>query len=502
MSSRILVVDDERNIRRVLQALLQDEGYDVDSAQDGDEARSMLRRAQLRYDVVLTDLRMPGCDGMELLRWAQDTHPDTPIVMITAHGTVDIAVEAMRAGAFDFITKPFEEAELSAIVSKALAHREANRRRAYALGTTDPSADTLETDITVPADDEAASEVLGDIIGVSAAMQQLFALMRKVAPSPTTILIRGESGTGKELVANAIHRLSLRSDGPFIAVNCTAIPENLFESELFGHEKGAFTGAVTSRPGRFELAHEGTLFLDEIGELPAAMQVKLLRALQERINERVGGLGATPVDVRLIAATNADLETMVEAGTFREDLFYRLNVVPIRLPPLRARPTDIPVLLRHFIAKFSERLERTVDGMSLEAEMTMVHYPWPGNIRQLENVVERMILLSEQASLDVSDLPPEIREGRSASELGLDSLRDEPLPEGNLKEIVKVHTQQVERELIMKALDADGWNVTQAAKRLGISRKGLQMKMKDYQLRDKSPEARPLNEGLEEVTEQ
>tara|TARA_B100000029_G_scaffold455385_2_gene482602 strand:- start:566 stop:2074 length:1509 start_codon:yes stop_codon:yes gene_type:complete len=502
LSSRILVVDDERNIRRVLQALLEDEGYDVDSASDGDEARGMLRRAQLRYDVVLTDLRMPGCDGMELLRWAQGTHPDTPIVMITAHGTVDIAVEAMRAGAFDFITKPFEEAELSAIVSKALAHREANRRRAYAIGTTDPAAETLETEIPAPGDDDHAQEVLGEIIGVSAAMKEVFALLRKVAPSPTTILIRGESGTGKELVADAIHRLSQRSEGPFIAVNCTAIPESLFESELFGHEKGAFTGAVTSRPGRFELAHKGTLFLDEIGELPAAMQVKLLRALQERINERVGGMAATPVDVRLIAATNADLETMVEAGTFREDLFYRLNVVPIRLPPLRARPSDIPVLLRHFIAKFSERLQRNVDRISPDAEMTMVRYPWPGNIRQLENVVERMVLLSENPSIEVDDLPAEVREGRSASELGLDSLRDEPVPEGNLKEIVKVHTQQVERELIMKALEADTWNVTQAAKRLGISRKGLQMKMKEYDLRDKSPDSRAAGDPVEEETEQ
>ena len=482
MTARILVVDDERNIRRVLQALLEEAGHSVEAAGDGDEARAMLRKATLPYDVVLTDLRMPDSDGMDLLRWVHRSFPDIPVVMITAHGTVDIAVAAMREGAFDFITKPFEETELRGIVDKALAQREAGRRHAYA-----PATDANGPDSGALAED-AIGRVLGDIIGVSEQIEELFSLLRKVAPSPTTVLLRGESGTGKELVANVIHRLSRRANEPFIAVNCTAIPENLFESELFGHEKGAFTGATTARPGRFELADKGTLLLDEIGELPAPMQGKLLRALQERTNERVGGLKPLPVDVRLIAATNADLESLVASGNFRDDLFYRLNVVPIRLPPLRARPKDIPVLIRHFLDKFATRLDRKIDGISLAAEMAMVRYAWPGNIRELENVTERMILLSEGTSLEVEDLPPEVREGQTAAELGLDSLRDEPLPEGNLKDIVKVHTQQVERELILKALEKDVWNVTQAARRLGISRKGLQMKMKDYELRSKEAE--------------
>ncbi len=477
MAPRVLIVDDERNIRRVLQALLEGDGYEVDEAADGDEARALIRRASPPYDVVLSDLRMPNCDGMELLRWVRGSAPDTPLVLLTAHGTVDIAVEAMREGAFDFIVKPFDEADLSAMLEKAIAQRNANRERAYAPGTSEDSS------VRDAAPDRAA-EVLSDIIGVSPPMQDLFSMLRRVAPSPTTVLLRGESGTGKELVASAIHRLSTRCDAPFIAVNCTAIPENLFESELFGHEKGAFTGAVTRRPGRFELADGGTLFLDEIGELPPPMQVKLLRALQERVVERVGGLKPVPVDVRLIAATNADLEDMVDDGGFRADLYYRLNVVPIRLPPLRERPSDIPVLTRHFIRKFSERLDRRIDGLDDDLQRALVEYRWPGNIRQLENIVERMVLLASQDSLTLDDLPPEVRAGERDPEAGVETVRgDPPLPDGNLKDIVREHTQQLERDLILKALQEDDWNVTHAAKRLGISRKGLQLKMKDYDLR-------------------
>jgi len=481
--SRILIVDDERNIRRVLQALLEGDGHAVDAAGDGDEARAMLRRADGDYDVVLTDLRMPGCDGMQLLRWVKAAQPDTPTVMITAHGTVDIAVEAMREGAFDFITKPFEDAELSAIVSKAVAHREANQRRAYRpseAGAEDNGSDSMN------GSNPSAEDGLSDIIGSSPQIKELFSLLRKVAPSPTTILLLGESGTGKELFATAAHRLSKRSDGPFIAVNCTAIPEALFESELFGHEKGAFTGAVTGRPGRCELADGGTLFLDEIGELPLAMQAKLLRSLQERKVQRVGGIRPISVDIRLIAATNADLQQMVSDRTFREDLYYRLNVVPIDLPPLRKRPSDIPELIQFFIERFAERLNRPVSSIAPDAEMTMVRYSWPGNIRQLENVIERMILLSEGTELQPEDLPDEIRSGAVDPEAGVDTLKDEPLPGGNLKDIVKLKAKQVERAIILEALEEDQWNVTHAAKRLGISRKGLQMKMKDYDLRDRA----------------
>ena len=472
MSSRILVVDDEKNIRRVLQALLEGEGHAVDDAGDGDEARALLRRSAGDYDLVLTDLRMPGCDGLELLRWTREAHPDTPVVMLTAHGTVDVAVEAMREGAFDFITKPFDDEDLAGIVDRALARREANRERAYSLaGAPGEEQDSVD-------------DGLSDIIGVSGPMQDLFAMLRKVAPSPTTLLVRGESGTGKELVGGAIHRLSGRADGPFVAVNCTAIPETLFESELFGHEKGSFTGAVASRPGRFELADGGTLLLDEIGELPGPMQVKLLRVLQERSVQRIGGLRPIPVDVRLIAATNANLERMVEEGTFREDLFYRLNVVPLTLPPLRERPSDIPVLIEHFTERFSERLGRPQRRVSPLAEQAMVEYSWPGNIRQLENVVERMVLLAEGDELEVSDLPPEVREGERDPEAGVDTARDDSLPSGKLKDIVKQSSQKLERDLIAAALEEEGRNVTRAAKRLGISRKGLQLKMKEYGLRD------------------
>ncbi len=490
MPHRILVVDDERNMRRVLQGLLQAEGHDVDGATDGDEARAMLRKAEPSYDLVLTDLRMPNSDGMDLLRAVKRRHPDTPVVLITAHGTVDTAVEAMREGAFDFVTKPFDNDELSVVVNRGLAQREANRERAYEPldpleATLPPNSLRTEEDD----DDDPAAAILGSIIGVSPPMQELFALLRKVAPSPTTILLQGESGTGKELVATAIHRLSQRAEGPFITVNCTAIPETLFESELFGHEKGAFTGATARRPGRFELADKGTLLLDEIGELPPAMQVKLLRVLQERVVERVGGLKPVAVDVRLVAATNADLETMVREGTFREDLFYRLNVVPIRLPPLRERPTDLPVLIRHFIEKFRRRLGRDVRGITPEAEFMMVRHDWPGNIRQLENAIERMVLLTDGRTLTEDDVPPEVRRGGAGSVPTTDSRIDPVTVDGNLKDIVRVHTQQLEREVILQKLKEADWNVTHAAKKLGISRKGLQLKMKDYDLRHLEGEA-------------
>jgi len=482
-SHRILVVDDERNMRRVLQALLAAHGHEVDAAGDGDEARALLKRAEPAYDVVITDLRMPHCDGMQLMHTVSRSWPDTPVVFITAHGTVDTAVEAMRAGAFDFITKPFDEAELSSIVDKAILRREANRERAYM-----PEDEETVTIGDFPAVDveplPASETALAEIIGESQPIRDLFTMLRKVAPSPTTVLIRGDSGTGKELVARAIHRLSDRANAPFITVNCTAIPESLFESELFGHEKGAFTGAVASRPGRFELANGGTLFLDEIGELPVPMQVKLLRVLQERVVERVGGLRSIDVDVRLVTATNAPLEQMIKAGTFREDLFYRLNVVPMELPSLRSRRSDIPALVRHFLRRFRHRLGRDVQDVDAEAMSVLLEFDWPGNIRQLENVIERMVLLSDGPELKVEDIPAEIRSAERSLDLGgIDSLREEPVPDGDFKDIVKAHTQQVERELIRKALEEDDWNVTRAAKRLGISRKGLQLKMKDYDLR-------------------
>ncbi|HEY5961922.1 MAG TPA: sigma-54 dependent transcriptional regulator, partial [Polyangiaceae bacterium] len=333
---QILVVDDEPNLRRVLAALLVRDDYDVETAEDGAQALEILKEHHI--DMVITDLRMPRVDGMELLRRALAMDPELPVVIITAHGTVDNAVEALKTGAFDYITKPFDQTEVRTIVKKALRTR-----------------DLAATEAT-RAEQDGSGETRYGIIGRSNGIKDLYAVLERVSDTPTTVLITGESGTGKELVARALHENSSRRDKPFIKVNCAAIPRDLMESELFGYERGAFTGAVGSKPGRFELASAGTLFLDEIGSIPIEMQVKLLRALQESEFERVGGIKTIRVDVRLVAATNSDLRKEIEAGNFRDDLYYRLNVIPIRLPPLRERIEDIPLLAAHFLQKFNLRL--------------------------------------------------------------------------------------------------------------------------------------------------
>ena len=452
MRKRILIVDDEPSLRKVLRAHLGRAGYEVEAAEDGHAAVRSLEDEP--FDLVVSDLRMPGMDGMELLGWCRSRYPGLPVVLITAHGTVDSAVEAIKLGAYDYITKPFDQEELRTIIQRALATEERART-------------------SLQADENGRF----DIIGRTPPMRGVFDLVEKIADSPTTVLVTGESGTGKELVARALHQQSPRADQPFIQVNCGAIPENLFESELFGHERGAFTGAVTSRPGRFELAHGGTLFLDEIGELPRDMQVKLLRVLQERTFERVGGVRSIQVDVRLVAATNRDLATEVKAGRFREDLYYRLNVVPVKLPPLRDRPDDIPLLVEHFVARFNKRLGREVHGVSPEATAAMMAHPWPGNIRELENLIERAVLLAEQPLIGLSAMP------------GLEGVAAAPAPpedieDMGLKAYVRAYTAKLERARIRRVLAAEGGNVTRAARRLEISRKSLQMKMKEYGLRD------------------
>src|SRR6201999_4399015 len=338
---QILVVDDEPNLRRVLSAQLARDGYDVHTAEDGEQGLGILNEHHI--DLVITDLRMPKVDGMELLRRALAMDPELPVVMITAHGTVDNAVEALKTGAFDYITKPFDQAEVRAIVKKALLTRDLAAREA-----TRPEG--------------APNEFRHGIIGRSPAIIELYSILDRVADAPTTVLVTGESGTGKELVARALHEGSSRRDRPFIKVNCAAIPHELIESELFGYEKGAFTGAAGPKPGRFALAAGGTLFLDEIGTIPVEMQVKLLRALQESEFERVGGIKTIRVDVRLVAATNRDLKKEIASGSFREDLFYRLNVVPIALPALRERRSDVPHLCRYFITKFNARLKKGIEG--------------------------------------------------------------------------------------------------------------------------------------------
>src|SRR4051812_37732151 len=385
--AKILVADDEQNLRRVLTALLRRDGHDVVQAASGLEAIEHLGQV----DVVITDLRMPGADGMEVLRTASAKHPHVPVIMITAYGSVGQAVEAIKAGAFDYIEKPFEQDSIRIIIEKAIGQAAANK-----LAPQPTLYTTSETGTN-------GKSKFG-LVGSSPEMHSIFDVIEKVADTPSTVLITGESGTGKELVAKALHEQSSRKNGPFIKINCAAIPKTLMESELFGYEKGAFTGATSSKPGRFELADAGTLFLDEIGEIPVEMQVKLLRAIQESEFERVGGLKTIKVDVRLITATNRDLEQEIQRGNFREDLFYRLNVVPLQIPPLRKRTGDIPLLVGHIIKKFNERLKKAITGISDEALAALEAHSWPGNIRELENVLERTILFSKGDRIERQDL--------------------------------------------------------------------------------------------------
>jgi DNA-binding NtrC family response regulator len=429
---------------------------------------------------------------MEVLRTAARTFPQVPVIMITAYGSVGQAVEAIKAGAFDYIEKPFEQDSIRTIVDKAIGQAAANRMAPRA--TLYHAAD--------------AGGRFG-LVGQSAEITNIFAIIEKVADTPSTVLITGESGTGKELVAKALHEHSGRKGGPFIKINCAAIPKTLMESELFGYEKGAFTGATSSKPGRFELADGGTLFLDEIGEIPVEMQVKLLRAIQESEFERVGGIKTIKVDVRLITATNRDLEQETQRGNFREDLFYRLNVVPLQIPPLRKRIGDIPLLVAHIVKKFNERLKKSISGVTDDGLAALEAHTRPGNIRELENVLERTILFSKSDRIERTDLQlagaNDPSHGHAtghtaATTSGVipvvtpppDDDDDDPVggehigsPSGSLKDIVRAETSRVERELIVKALDETGGNVTQAARLLKISRKSLQMKMKELGLRDK-----------------
>jgi len=499
MRKQILLAEDEVNLRRVLGAQLARDGYDVKTAADGHEAIELLGGGQV--DIVISDLRMPRVDGLTLLKHVVAHRPEIPVILITAHGTVDTAVEALKLGAFDYVTKPFDRDEFRAIVAKAA------RTSELRLADVGPEGEKHE------------------ISGKSRAIREVYAMIDRVAKTPSTVLITGESGTGKELIANAIHRNSDRADKAFIRVNCAAIPESLVESELFGYQKGAFTGAVGSKPGRFELADQGTLFLDEIGDIPLAMQVKLLRALQYMSFERVGGIKPIHVDVRLVAATNRDLQEAIKQGKFREDLYYRLNIVQISLPPLRERMEDIPILVARLVARQNERLKKNVSGVSDKAMEALVAYHWPGNIRELENVIERSVLFCEDgARVEVADLPKDVlvkREpppgaapsiapaaatshddapasspGAIASSTPVDleaqaeDADEEPAAPGDvgLKELVREATSRVERDLILGALSQTLGNVTHAAKLLKISRKSLQTKMKELGLREPKDE--------------
>jgi DNA-binding NtrC family response regulator len=443
----VLIVEDEANMRRVLAALIARDGFRVLEARDGAEALERLREAPV--DAVLTDLRMPQMNGLELLAEVVRQHPEIPVVLLTAHGTVGSAVEALKQGAFDYLTKPFEPDEVRQVMRKAVQTRRLDAR---------------ETRFEPPEDPERLLQ------GASPALAEVRRVIERVAATSATVLISGESGTGKEIVARSLHQRSNRSSAAFVKINCAAIPEGLLESELFGHERGAFTGASSSKPGRFELADGGTLFLDEIGEMPLVSQPKLLRALQEGRFYRVGGTATVEVDVRLIAATNRDLRREVADGRFREDLFYRLHVVPLALPPLRERRADIPELARFFVARANRRLHRTVSGLEPAALERLCAHDWPGNLRELENAIERAVLLCEGELIRAGDVLPETPADASA-------------PAGApLRERIRRATRQIEREAILEALRLTDGNVTQAALRLGLSRRGLQLKMKELEI--------------------
>jgi two-component system response regulator AtoC len=452
---KILVVDDEVNMRLVLKAMLKKEGYDVETAADGLEALALLHRHDIT--ACITDLRMPKLDGMGLLNRMVEEYPSIPVIIITAHGTVETAVDALKKGALDYITKPFDQEELKNVISKAVKTRVLS-----------------EEEVQL-----AANELdRGEIVGSSPSTVKIFEIIKKVAPTTTTILITGETGTGKELVANAIHMNSPRKLNPFIKINCSAIAENLIESELFGYEKGAFTGAVSSKPGRFELAHKGTLFLDEVGDLPREIQVKLLRVIQDHEFERVGGLQTIKVDVRLVAATNRNLQQRVKEGYFREDLFYRFNVMPIYVPPLREHKEDIPALVSYFIEKFNRKLDRQIAGVDPEVMELLLDHDWPGNIRELENLAERLVLMAKGDQIVMGDVPAELIE--AVEEKAQMTASDE---KRSIKELIREKTGDIEKQMIVKVLAECEGNISRAARQLGLSRRGLHLKLAKYNLR-------------------
>lgn len=450
MARTILVADDEKNIRNGLEIALEDEGYSVVQAADGNEAWEILTSKDV--DLVIADLRMPGMNGQELLKRITSSYPTMPVIILTGHGTIEAAVEAMRNGAVDFLTKPLNLDRLFLLIRRAMNN----------LDLYDQNA-ALKRELA----ELKRQTGFAKIIGKSAPMVRLMETVRQVADAQASVLVTGESGVGKELVADAIHQLSSRSSGPFIKVSCASFAETLLEDELFGHEKGAFSGAISSRKGRFELANGGTLFLDEIGEISQSTQVKLLRVLQEQKFERLGGEKTVTVDVRLIAATNRNLKEEVEIGKFREDLYYRLNVVHIEVPPLRERKEDIPLLMSHFLEMYNERNKRHVQGFSQRAKAAMMAYDWPGNIRELGNCVESAVVLAANQIIDLDDLPAVVRNANSEERV--------VIPVGSTME-------QAEKALIVATIAYCGGNKSKAADVLGIARKTLHRKVQEYKL--------------------
>ena len=451
---RVLVVDDEENLRLVLRTLLRRNGYEVETAGSGEDALGMVE--SFGPDFVITDVRMPKMGGLDLLATLKAKGSDATVIVMSAYGNTDMALEAMKGGAYDYIQKPFKPDEVVLTLRKA-EERELLRRENRALREEIRKENKFE-----------------DILAKSPNMQAIFRTISKIAEYKTTVLVTGESGSGKELVARAIHRRSTRRGGPFVPVNCGAIPENLLESELFGHKKGAFTDAVGDRRGLFEEADGGTLFLDEIGELPLALQVKLLRVLEDEKIRRLGDTRDVKVDVRIITATHRDLTAETKAGRFREDLFYRLNVLPIHVPSLRERREDIPLLIEHFITRNNTRLGTNIRGMDTECRRLLYEYSWPGNVRELENTIERAMVLAEGDQLVAADLAERIREARDPVQMQLAS--------GELS--VKKTMRVIEELLIRRALQKTKGNRTRAAEVLEISHRALLYKIKDYQITD------------------
>lgn len=458
--STILIIEDEPKMQRLIELALREEGYETLAADDAESGLKTLEREKV--DLVLTDLRLPGMNGLEFLQAAKRSNAALPVVVMTAYGTVETAVEAMKAGASDYVLKPFSLEEIKLIVRKELDVRrlqEENRDLREALGH---------------------RYHFKNIVAHSPRMQEVLATVERVAPTNSTVLLGGESGAGKDLIARAIHQHSRRASGPFVKINCAAIPENLLESELFGYEKGAFTGAVTSKPGKFELADKGTIFLDEIGDVPPTIQVKLLRVLQEREFERLGGTRTLKVDVRLVAATNRDLRAALEQGSFRQDLYYRLNVVPIDIPPLREHKEDIPYLADHFLSRFTLESGKPIESITPAAMRMLKDFHWPGNVRELENIIERAVALSSGTVIDVADIHLDGLLGRSPSVALNGSPANGPSaaganglpfpPEG-------VTLEQFEDEIIREALRRAGGNKSQAARALGLSRNALRYRL-------------------------
>ncbi|WP_147819989.1 sigma-54-dependent transcriptional regulator [Salidesulfovibrio onnuriiensis] len=458
MAANILVLDDEKNYLLILESILDDEGYNVTTLSDPEMGLAYLEDSEV--DVILTDMKMPKLTGQDVLEHCKKNYPHIPVLIMTAFGSVESAVEAMRIGAFDYITKPFANEELLLSLSKAVSY-----------------AETQQDNVRLR-QQLAEKFGSGNIIARGKGMREVLEMVNRAAPTKSTVLVMGESGTGKELIARAIHDNSTRKDQPFISVNCMALNPGVLESELFGHEKGSFTGATAMRKGRFEQANKGTLFLDEIGELTPELQVKLLRVLQEHQIERVGGAETIDVDIRIVAATNKNLQEAVSKGEFREDLFYRLNVVSIFLPPLRERREDIPFLADHFLDKYSKENEKKFTGFTAAAMDYLSAYEWPGNVRQLENVIERCTVLSRTETIDTDDLPPEIKDEESQFKSAVDLLPARL----NLADTM----DKIEGALVRRALVRSEFVQVKAAEMLGLSKSNLQYKLKKYGLLGKA----------------